>query len=199
MFEDPHVETTFIDHLENEHNVWNYGESAREMCIVNTENSDAVKKKADASTPRNFSVCFIVYLASKSKTDLTGTEQYVIEELNQNRITWFPMGRALVTEGKQADDEEGAGDGIDYAQLVELLESKRPREGARDEKLDEVLKILTTIKDRDGPQSGPASSQTPRGVGLMGTDGGGGMPLGVSASPVGAISAATPRYGDPGV
>lgn len=125
MFEDPHIESNFQDHLESEHNVWNY-------------------------------VCFIVYLASKSKTELTGTEQYVIEELEQNRFSWFPMNRALVTEDWSADDEPSSMDqNRDITQIIdETFASKLAMSGEgrgyQDEvqdhsskQMDQVLRLLS--------------------------------------------------------
>jgi len=126
VFEDPHIESNFQDHLDSEHNVWNY-------------------------------VCFIVYLASKSKTELTGTEQYVIEELEQNRFSWFPMNRALVTEDPSAEEENSATDQNrdDITRIIDdTIASKLPRsrDGQVDheelldyssKQMEQVLKLLS--------------------------------------------------------
>lgn len=120
VFEDPHIESTFQDHLDLEHNVWNY-------------------------------VCFIVYLASKSKTELTGTEQYVMEELEQNKFSWFPMNRALVTEGTDVFDESAV-KSADIQRLIEVIENQRSAaanlndRGDLEERLESSRQIETLIK-----------------------------------------------------
>ncbi|KAJ1475287.1 hypothetical protein T484DRAFT_1829024, partial [Baffinella frigidus] len=52
-------------------------------------------------------ICFVIQVSLKPKTELTGTEQYVIEELAAARTDWFPALRSVELEdGLEAGAEE---------------------------------------------------------------------------------------------
>ncbi|KAJ1496008.1 hypothetical protein T484DRAFT_1761038 [Baffinella frigidus] len=55
-------------------------------------------------------IAFIIAISLKPKTELTGTEQYVVEELKNNRTDWFPAQRSLELVSKSGEEEEAEKD-----------------------------------------------------------------------------------------
>ncbi|KAJ1494473.1 hypothetical protein T484DRAFT_1927224, partial [Baffinella frigidus] len=67
-------------------------------------------------------ICFVIQISLKPKTELTGTEQYVIDELAAERTDWFPALRALELEDPEGEEEgEGGGEGSAHALCQTLL------------------------------------------------------------------------------
>ena len=48
---------------------------------------------------------YMAYLDNKSATDLTGLESYIQEQVDSQKISWFPSQRALVLDGQENSEE----------------------------------------------------------------------------------------------
>jgi len=53
-------------------------------------------------------VFFIAYLKNKDQTDYTGIESYIDEKVELQDVSWFPLGKALVLENNQDEEEQQA-------------------------------------------------------------------------------------------
>ena len=53
-------------------------------------------------------VYFLAYLDLKDENEYTGQESYVAEMVKENKIDWFPIGRAFMLEdnGESPPDDE---------------------------------------------------------------------------------------------
>lgn len=54
-------------------------------------------------------VHLIAYLHVRERTDLTGTESYVVGLIAEGDTSWFPQHRAMCLRSDAADDSDGAG------------------------------------------------------------------------------------------
>jgi len=51
-------------------------------------------------------VYYLAYLKSKDNTDYTGIESYISEKVEAGEVSWFPLGKALVLENIQDEEEQ---------------------------------------------------------------------------------------------
>ena len=49
---------------------------------------------------------FRLYLESKDPTDFNGLETYCWEQQQQGRITWFPIKKAIIIEGRNKEKKD---------------------------------------------------------------------------------------------
>ena len=49
---------------------------------------------------------FIAYLKEKDPTELTGIEQFIIDKVEKQDLSWFPFNKARELEGMGEDEEE---------------------------------------------------------------------------------------------
>ena len=89
-------------------------------------------------------ICFVIQISLKPKTELTGTEQYVFDELAAARTDWFPALRALELEDPEgeelgeSDSLEGSAHAIcqtlqrEQERLLRLLAAQKPGGAAQD-------------------------------------------------------------------
>ena len=52
---------------------------------------------------------FKLYLEEKDPTDFTGLETYCWELIQQNKITWFPIKKAIIIEGRNKEKKDVPG------------------------------------------------------------------------------------------
>jgi len=52
---------------------------------------------------------YIAYIQDKEKTEYTGLESYIAEQIENEEISWFPTHRALILKGTPGSEEDNGG------------------------------------------------------------------------------------------
>ena len=129
---------------------------------------------------------FKLYLEEKDPTDFTGLETYCWELIQQNKITWFPIKKAIIIEGKQGEkDVPGCTAGWAgwrkvapiKAELRHLREVQEEQKATVKEVRDEIAAVGRALEGSATPsavdRAGPASPRR-RGGDAAGERAGGG-------------------------
>ena len=109
-FEDPKVKTSFHTHIKEQHNICDNPPLPSPPRKPSRPAAHSPQRRGGMHTGHY--IAFIIAISLKPTTELTGTEQYVIDELKNNRMDWFPALRSLELEsyGDEHSDGEDAPD-----------------------------------------------------------------------------------------
>ena len=121
---------------------------------------------------------FKLYLEEKDPTDFTGLETYCWELIQQNKITWFPIKKAIIIEGRNKEKKDVPGlyrrlGGLEgkvapiKAELRHLREVQEEQKATVKEVRDEIAAVgraLEVLRDALHPvdRAGPASPRRRR-------------------------------------
>lgn len=60
--------------------------------------------RKDDHNPWNY-VCYLTHIKEKNKSDLNGTESYVLKKWKADDISWFPIGKAGALKESDGEDD----------------------------------------------------------------------------------------------
>jgi len=80
---------------------------------------------------------YIAYIVDKDKTDYTGLESYIAEQIEKQEISWFPTFRALVLKDQTSEENEAA----------EMIKRIEEREIELSKNIGQMTKNITGLEE----------------------------------------------------
>merc|ERR1711998_555975 len=87
---------------------------------------------------------FVIFIWEQDKDDDDGLEQYVRRRLDNEDISWFPIGRAMRLDISQQDDDEDVG--LKVHRIQNEVEHLKKSQQTVLEKLDKVIEGLGVLQ-----------------------------------------------------
>lgn len=91
-------------------------------------------------------IFFLVYLINKEPTEFTGVESYVVDQVQQGSISFFPVGKAIALWDRHALEQEGTKALSASAEASKDTAGLEQRMESLEIALDNVVKTLNEMK-----------------------------------------------------
>jgi len=94
-------------------------------------------------------VFFRMYLESKESVDYSGLESYCFAQIQEQKISWFPIKKAIIIEGRNKEKKDTAGLYVRLDHLNDRMDKEKRMQEEQEKGLYRKLDMLNARMDSD--------------------------------------------------